>query len=373
MTRTPPLVTHVITGLDVGGAERALYTLLTNGLEGPFRNRVVSLMGLAHYGPLLQQAGIPVSTLNMRAGQPSVASLRALREAVVATRPHVIQGWMPHGNVTAYVTRRLFARQASLAWNVRLSLECEREQRLLTRAITRFNAWRSATPQAIIYNSCRARAQHEALGFDARHAHVIPNGFNTETWRPDCIDRAAVRQELGLSAQDRLIGFVGRAHHQKDVPSLFAAFSQVSSRHPEAVLVGVGRELDRYGATHGRRILLGQRGDVPRLMRAFDVLCLSSRVEGFPNVLGEAMASAVPCVTTDVGDARAIVADTGWVVPPRDSAALAEALGRAMEASQEELASRGRAARRRIETEFTIAAIVSRYVTLYGRLLEDRR
>jgi glycosyltransferase involved in cell wall biosynthesis len=365
-------ITHIITGLDVGGAERALYTLLTNGLEGPYRNHIVSLMGPGHYGPLLQQAGIPVSTLNMRAGWPSVASLPALREGVVASRPDIIQGWMPHGNVTALIARHLFARRASLAWNVRLSLECEREQRFLTRAITRFNAWRSATPRAIVYNSCRARAQHEAIGFSARHAHVIPNGFNTETWRPDCSDRTAVRRELGLTEADRVIGFVGRAHHQKDVPSLFAAFLQVSSRHPEAVLVGVGRELDRFGATQGRCVLLGQRGDVPRLMRAFDVLCLSSRVEGFPNVLGEAMASGVPCVTTDVGDARAIVAETGWVVPPRDSAALAEALGRALAASREERESRGRAARTRIETEFAITAIVSRYVTLYGSILENR-
>lgn len=107
-------------------------------------------------------------------------------------------------------------------------------------------------------------------------------------------------------------------------------------------------------------------------MRAFDILCLSSRAEGFPNVLGEAMATGVPCVTTDVGDARAIVGATGWVVPPRDSTALAQALRSALDASADEVQSRGYAARSRIQNDFSIAAIVGRYIALYDSLLAGR-
>lgn len=376
MSRSPhttaPCITHIITGLDVGGAERALHTLLTHGLEGPFRNRVISLMGAGHYGPLLEAVGIPVTCLHMRTGRPSPAALLALRAAIAANAPDIIQGWMLHGNLTAYVGWRLFRRRASLAWNIRGSLESESQEPWLARMITRFNASTSSTPHAILYNSYRSRSHYEALGYTAMAAHVVPNGFNTEIWRADTVDRETIRQELGISAADRAIGFVGRGHQEKDLPNLFAAVRKISSRHPEAVLIGVGRDLERFGDPPPRFIPLGQRTDVPRIMRAFDLLCLSSRAEAFPNVLGEAMATGVPCVTTDVGDARAVVGATGWVVPPRDSTALAQALSSAIDVPAEELKSRGRAARSRIQNEFSIAASVGRYVAIYHSLLAER-
>lgn len=365
-----PSITHIITGLEVGGAERALYTLLTSGLEGPFRNHVISLMGPGYYGPLLEAAGIPVACLYMRPGRPSPLGLLALRAAVVARPADVVQGWMPHGNLSASLSQLLWRRGAALTWNIRLSLESESDQPVLTRVITRLMALLSAAPGAIIYNSSRSRRHHESLGYAASYSHVIPNGFSTETWRPDSDDRIAVRRELGISGSDWVIGYVGRGHSQKDVSNLFTAVTKFSARHPETVLIGVGRDLDCFERSPRRFIPLGQRADVARIIRAFDVLCLSSRAEGFPNVLGEGMASGVPCVTTDVGDARVIVGETGWVVPPRDPEALAEALGWAFEAPRAELQQRGLAARARIEQEFSIDMIVSRYTSLYRRLLK---
>ncbi|MFM8635760.1 MAG: glycosyltransferase [Planctomycetia bacterium] len=372
MTEAPRHITHIITGLDVGGAERALHTLLTHGLEGPFRNHVISLMGLGYYGRLLQQAGIHVTCLDMHPGRPSLLALMALRAAIAENTPDIIQGWMPHGNLAACLARYFFRRQSSLAWNIRITLENDRYESRLTRMITRFNASMSAAPRAIVYNSLRSRLNYEHLGYSARGSVFIPNGFNTDSWRPDIRDRVAVRNELGISEADRIIGFVGRGHHQKDIPNLFASITEIASSHPEAILVGVGRDLDRFGQPPRRFIPLGQRSDVPRIMRAFDILCLSSRAEGFPNVLGEAMATGVPCVTTDVGDARAIVGATGWVVPPRDSTALAQALRSALDASADEVQSRGYAARSRIQNDFSIAAIVGRYIALYDSLLAGR-
>jgi len=361
-------IIHIITGLEVGGAERALHTLLTNGLEGPFRNQVISLMGPGYYGPLLEAAGIPVACLHMRPGHPSPWALLKLRKALATTTPGIIQGWMPHGNFVAFIARWLMYPHAALSWNIRITLESEIDQSWLTRLLTRFNAARTPTLQSLIYNSARSRFQHELLGYDDSQAHVLPNGFDVETWRPHAVDRIALRQEWGIAEADRVIGFVGRGHHEKDIPNLFAAVKQLSLLHPEAVLVGVGRDLDRFTPQPRRFIPLGQRTDVPRIMRGFDLLCLSSRAEGFPNVLGEAMASGVPCVTTDVGDARLIVGDTGWVAPPRDSEALAQALRQAFETPPDELRRRGEAARFRIQQDFAIAKVVDCYIDLYSRL-----
>lgn len=366
-------ITHIITGLDVGGAERALHMLLTNGLEGPFRNHVMSLMGPGHYGSLLEQAGIPVTCLHMRPGRPSLRALWRLRAAIRAHQPQLIQGWMTHGNLSASLARRLFQPRAALGWNIRWSLEWLAQASASTRVLTRLGVWLSSSPEAILYNAQRSRCQHSEIGYSDGRAHHLPNGFDTIRWQPDATARAAVRAELGLSERDRVIGFVGRGHPEKDPASLFQAFSQVAALNPRAVLVATGRDLDRFEGPGGRIILTGQHNNVPRLMQSFDLFCLSSRVEGFPNVIGEAMATGIPCVTTDVGDAAVIVGNTGWVVPPRDCDALARALIEAINTPPEELRARGAAARARIEAEFSIASVVEKYIALYERLIEEQR
>jgi glycosyltransferase involved in cell wall biosynthesis len=367
-----PSITHIITGLGAGGAERALHAILTNGLEGPFRNRVISLMGLGHYGPLLKGAGIPVTCLNMRPGRPSPLALVRLLAACSEAPADIIQGWMTHGNLAATLVRATTQRPAALAWNIRWSLEGLAEAKLTTRMLTRLGLWLSDGPQAILYNSARSRQQHAAFGYQDTRAHYMPNGFDTKQWAADPVIRRSVRAEFGFQDTSRVIGFVGRGHAEKDPANLFAAFEQVAAAHPDVTLVAVGRDLDRFATASGRIILPGQRDDIPRLMQAFDVFCLSSRVEGFPNVIGEAMASGLPCVTTDVGDAANIVVDTGWVAAPRDSNALAAALNEALSLPSEALRQRGRAARVRIEQEFSIQAIVSRYAALYENLKRER-
>lgn len=373
MTKPAPPITHIITGLEVGGAERALYTLLTNGLEGPFRNHVISLMGPGHYGPLLEQAGIPVTCLHMRPGRPSLRALRGLRAACSLRPPALIQGWMTHGNLAASFARRFGQPKAALAWNIRWTLEGLPQARPMTRGLTWLGARLSSGPQAIIYNSQRGREQHAVHGYSDIRALHVPNGFDTTLWATNLDRRNMIRAELGLTPDDRVIGFVGRGHDDKDPENLFRAFEKVAQRHPRAVLVAVGRDLAPLARKSERVILTGQRGDIPRLMQAFDLLCLSSRVEGFPNVIGEAMASGVPSVTTDVGDAGMIVGETGWVVQPRDSDALAQALCAALDVPVARLQAMGQAARARIDADFSIAAIVGRYTALYDRLIVEGR
>lgn len=368
----PNVITHIITGLEVGGAERALHTLLTNGLEGPFRNHVVSLMGPGHYGPLLQQAGIPLTCLHMRPGRYSLRTLWRLNAAIREHPPQILQGWMSHGNLAASTGRKLFCPEAKLVWNIRLSLEAVALLSRSTRFMISLAARVSSGPSSIVYNSLRARAQYAAISYEDTFGLYIPNGFDTDRLQPDETMRAAVRAELGLAQNVCVIGFVGRGHPQKDLSNLFNAFAQVAAHNPRAVLIAAGRDLHGFLMPSERVILTGQRDDAPRLMQAFDLLCLSSRAEGFPNVIGEAMATGVPCVTTDVGDSATIVGDTGWVVPPRDSDALARVLIEALKSSPEELRARGAAARARIEAEFSIASVVAKYIALYERLIEDR-
>src|SRR5690606_39151128 len=135
-----------------------------------------------------------------------------------------------------------------------------------------------------------------------------------------------------------------------------------------AALVTLARE---YGVLD-QLLLLGRRDDVPRLMRALDVHVLSSRAEGFPNVVCEAMASGVGVVVTDVGDAAAVVDDLGWVVPAREPRALSGALDAALaECGSSAWTARLQAARESIGQRYSLEAMVDRYQVVWERLARD--
>lgn len=118
-------------------------------------------------------------------------------------------------------------------------------------------------------------------------------------------------------------------------------------------------------------ILLGTRSDIPDIMNAIDIHVLSSVSEGFPNVVAEAMACGTPCVTTDVGDAARIVGETGWVVPPRNSDLLADAMYRALGAMQDRTRwkKRQQAAREQVEDKYGIEKMIRLYHAVWGQML----
>jgi len=160
----------------------------------------------------------------------------------------------------------------------------------------------------------------------------------------------------------------------KDHATFLAAAARLASLRADVYFVMVGRGVsleepalvEAIPAEYRARFrLLGERRDVAELMRAMDVFCLSSWSEAFPNVLIEAMASQLPCVTTDVGDAAYIVAETGAVVPPRDVNALASELLKVVSLPMKARELQGKTARERIERAFSLTAVVDDYSALY--------
>jgi glycosyltransferase involved in cell wall biosynthesis len=112
--------------------------------------------------------------------------------------------------------------------------------------------------------------------------------------------------------------------------------------------------------------LVGQREDMPSFLAGLNLLCVPSLYgEGFPNVLGEAMACGVPCVATDVGESRTIVADTGRIVPPGDPASLGDAMGELLALDPEDRSDLGRSCRGRIQENYSLEKIAERYTELY--------
>lgn len=361
----------MITGLGCGGAERQLFTLLTQGLDEYYRSNVISLSGPSHYGPLFKEAGIPVTCLNSRR---IFSAINQVRRVLRADPPQIIQGWMYHGNLCALGSAYLAQSPVKLAWNIRVSLDGPKLLRFGTRLVNLACAKVSKFPTKIIHNSFKGRITHEALGYSKSQAVVIPNGFDLTQWHYSDLRRSQARELMQLD-NHCAIGFVGRGDPQKDIPNLMNAFLKISQVRQDVTLVCIGRDLEKWLPDQLDRKyvrFLGERSDVEELLPGLDIFCLPSFAEGFPNVVGEAMASGVPCVVTDVGDARRVVGDTGWVVPPRDSDALSDAL---LEAIAESCAKRieiGMSARKRIEKTYSNHSLVMRYKNLYQQMLTSR-
>ncbi|MBY0276537.1 glycosyltransferase [Candidatus Binatia bacterium] len=379
----PIRVAHVIPDLSTGGAETALVRLL----EGLDRTRFASLVITLRDGGALvaraERAGAHVASLGMRTRLPSPLTLWRLRAALRAFAPDVVQGWMYHGNLAAWAAVRLLQPRPALAWNIRQSLASLRHESALTRLVIRVGARLSSGADAVVNNSRASAAQHAALGFDPRRVEIVPNGFDTRLFRPDPEARGALRARLGVAPGAALAGLIARFDPVKRHDLFLEAVARVrrSGCDVHAIVAGpgatrentaLGRLVERAGLT-AHAHLLGTCDGVERVLAALDVLVsASSRAEGFPNVVGEAMACGVPCVVTDTGDCAAIVGDAGVVVPPGDGTALAAALEEVLRLSPAERQALGDAGRRRAAERYTLAATSERYATLYAALVAPR-
>jgi glycosyltransferase involved in cell wall biosynthesis len=369
-------ISHVITDLNAGGAERMLVNLVTRLDRSSFSNEVISLIEPGLMARELEAAGIPVINLNMRRGRPSMSGMLALVRHLRRSRPAILQSWLYHADLMATLASWM-APGSALAWNIRCSdlpsqSDAGRLGRLV-KVLARLSTW----PRAVVCNSQAGREFHAAFGYRPRHWVDIPNGVDTARFCPRPEARRERRQEIGVGPDELVVGWVARFHPMKDFPTFLHAARLFAGVNPSARFVVCGDGFDRSNREVMALIaqaeltdqvhLLGVRNDMEAVYPAFDVLALSSAYgEGFPNVLIEAMACGVPCVATDVGDSRAIVADAGLIVPPRDADALARAWNIATAAPDAQLMAQR--ARARAVDQFGIDRVCLLYEALYREL-----
>jgi glycosyltransferase involved in cell wall biosynthesis len=375
-------ILHVITGLDVGGAETTLHRLVSTMDAARFPCRVVSLVEPGEVGRRMERDGVRVDSLGMRRGMPSPAGLVRLAGMLRSWRPHLVQTWLYHADLLGLAARGLafpLGGGPRLVWNIRCAFMDLARYRRTTAMTLRACAALSRLPDAVVTNSGAARDFHLGLGYAPRRFEVIPNGFDAGRFRPDADARRAVRRELGLDDDRLVFGHAARFDPMKDHRTLLRAAALVMGEAPGAVLVLAGRGVDHgnaelaawlaeAGLPPERVRLLGERADMERVMAAMDVLVSSSSGESFPNVVGEAMACAVPCVVTDVGDSAMLVADTGRVVPAGDASALARAMLDMHRLGPAGRAVLGAAARDRVVARFSPDSAARRYASLYRTL-----
>jgi glycosyltransferase involved in cell wall biosynthesis len=339
-----------------------------------FRSTVISMIGEGEIGPRLRASGFKVVTLGIRRSLPTVVAVPKLVRELQAFQPHVLQTWLYHADALGLAVGRT-CKVPLIYWNIRCAelVSTERPHALqFTRTVL---ARLSSFPDAVIVNSMQGKAYHESIGYRPRRWEHIPNGFDTGEFCPRPADRERMRDELRIPRDAFVVGFVARFDVMKDHRTFLEAAKLVSTHIPNCHFVLAGRDVDESNQAiraliHERELdarchVLGERHDIPELHAAFDLAVLSSLGEGFPNSVGEAMSCGVPCVSTDVGDARSLIADTGRLVATRDPTDMAAAICALLQTSATERTRLGVAARQRIVQHFSLSAAIERYATVY--------
>lgn len=370
-------IVHLITGLESGGAERTLVRVVANDQQlGVRLHKVVCLMKIGfdtNATSALRKAGVEVISLGMRRGLPSPAALLRFTMLLRQQPPDLLMTWLYHADLLGTLAARL-AQVKRVVWNIRCSnvdfTQYARSTGWTVKMLARLSHW----PWGIGTNSHAGRRVHEALGYAPRRWLYLPNGVELDQWRPDDADRRAVRDELGLESHHIGLIMVARADPMKDHACLFVAVESLLLAKPNLRLILVGRGTELLPLTEPLAkitINLGERSDVPRLLRGMDFAVLSSAFgEGFPNAIAEAMSTGLPCVATDTGDSAELVGGTGIIVSPCDSRALAAAIGELTGETREATRRRALAARERIAEHWSLQQAASAYRDVWQQAID---
>jgi glycosyltransferase involved in cell wall biosynthesis len=362
-----PRILHFLNNLHGGGAEMMLCNLLEHAAATQECEHVVLSLAPAVPHPLAERIRAAATRVyHVGARQylhPRV--LRTLWRVLHAERPQIVQTWLHKSDFVGGVLGRLSGAQP--VWGIH-SMDVTQTgevgnlpARLFRKLLALVSHW---APAAVVTCSQAAQARHESWGY-ADKFHFIPNGIDTNRFRPSTQHRRELRTKLGIPPEAPVVGFVGRLAPVKDVPLFVRAAEIFAQHHSNAhfILCGDPASTEQEVAPRERFHRLAFQEAVERIYPAFDVFALTSVSEAFPMVLLEAMACGVPCASTDVGDARVLLNRYGAISPVGDAAALAANWSRLLTCSVEQ-----KAAIREQSEEFSIQRCVQAYHGLYRSL-----
>jgi glycosyltransferase involved in cell wall biosynthesis len=359
--------TFLIRSLNVGGAERQLIALAKALIKKDFNITVLTFYSGGALEEDLKDSGIKLISLEKRGRWDVLGFLWRLIHHIKEIQPDVVHGYLGTANILTVLLKPLFPK-TKMIWGVRASNVDFSRYDWLSGLNFKLECLLSPLADLIIVNSNAGKTYHIDHGFPSEKVVVVPNGIDTERFKPDPDARIKIRKEWRISDDTILIGLVARLDPMKDHPTFLKAAALLSKEREDIRFVCVGTGSETYTqklyylanelGISDKVIWAGERNDMPAVYNALDIACSSSSYgEGFPNVVGEAMACGVPCVVTDVGDSAWIVGDTGIVVPPKNPHALAVGWKSILEINRREMGIKSRS---RIIERFSIKYLVDK-------------
>ena len=364
-------ILHVINGLDLGGAETALYRLVQAMQGRSYSFAVIVLSQPGYYSEKIKSLGIPIYYLEIKQGKRLKAFFRLIR-CIRNVQPDIVQTWLYHSDFMGGICAKLCGVK-KIVWSVR----CEGlHLKLTTKWVQRVCAILSwIIPNCIVTNSQAALQNHIRMGYCAKKMRVIYNGFDTHLFVPTDIKKN-LPTHFSLPHDSLLIGTLARFHADKNYLGLMQIIDPICSQYKQAYFIFCGQGCDEDNVQlktglaklfhQDRVILIGATNQAEKYLNQLDIFILASRTESFPNSLAEAMACGLACIATDVGEARHLLGDAGFIVQANDPKQLAAACLSMLAKTQEERKQYGLAARRKIEESYSLTCHVAQMQEIYA-------
>ena len=378
-------ILHIITGLGNGGAESVLYRLCSNDITN--KHIVISLTTSGKYGFMLNDKNIDVFYLNLNFSPTIIYKFIKLYKLILFIRPDVVQTWMYHSDLIGGVLAKL-AGVKKIFWNIRHTSLDKKHTKNTTRIVAKCCAYLSAyVPDAVIYCAESSMYQHKLFGYNENTSTIIPNGYDLSIFQPKKTPHSFSSLSSSSDSYDRAesadssiftIGCVARYTPEKNHINLFKALQILYNKEIKykCLLVGPNmipsngfllKNLSDYNLNDSV-YLLGESDNVCDFYNSIDLHVLPSLTEGFPNVIAEAMACGIPCVSTDVGDASLIINGNGWIVPSDDPISLSTSILEAYKLLQDNAKWSGlkKSCRNNVIENFSLDKMLSSYKEIWS-------
>ncbi len=369
-------ILHIITSLETGGAQGVLLELSRQLKQLGHEQAIISMKPGGELGKKIHGLNILLHELDFSPINFAQA-VRACNQIIAKFNPDIIQSTLYHADFLTLFLR--YKDRVKVFWGIHHSFEENHANRLkkATKVIVKINACMSRRiPNKIICCSQSALQSHKKIGFDPTKLVFIPNGIDADKFKPNLQAKTQLRQELGLPFETPIIGYLTRLHPQKDHPLFFKTANQLLNQRDDVHFVLAGNHITKEFLKFRSYLdnpeknshfhLLGRRDDSHLITAGLDIATLTaSGDEAFPLTMIEAMACGTPCVSTDVGDVRTMIGNSGIVVPAGNPEALAQAWWKMLNASDEELMRIGEQSRNKVLASYTSETMAARFLKEY--------